>query len=69
MVLRKKMMTEDKGNILAVLLDVKERNSIEIDEKLIKQCYELHEKHQYDLNRSTVDKMRQLIEDNIKNND
>jgi len=55
-------MSENESNILAVLLDVKERNNIDIDDYLIKQCYELQKKYQYDPNRSTVDKMRTLIE-------
>lgn len=59
-------MTEEQSNILAVLLDVKERNNLEIDDQLIKQCYELQKKHQYDPDRSTVEKMRTLIEKNIE---
>lgn len=59
-------MTDDKSNILAVLLDVKERNNLEIDDHLIKQCYELQKKYQYDPNRSTVEKMRALIEESLE---
>lgn len=59
-------MTDEQSNILAVLLDVKERNSLEIDDQLIKQCYELQKKYQYDPNRSTVDKMRTLIEASLE---
>jgi len=55
-------MSENESNILAVLLDVKERNNLDVDDHLIKQCYELQKKYQYDPNRSTVDKMRTLIE-------
>ena len=59
-------MTDEKGNILAVLLDVKERNNLDIDDQLIKQCYELQKKHQYDPSRSTVEKMRTIIEASLE---
>lgn len=57
--------TDENSDILAVLLDVKERNGYEIDDLLIKHCYELQKKHQYDPERRTVDKMRELIENNL----
>tara|TARA_R110002072_G_scaffold81682_1_gene186862 strand:+ start:414 stop:605 length:192 start_codon:yes stop_codon:yes gene_type:complete len=59
-------MTDEQSNILAVLLDIKERNNIEIDDHLIKQCYELQKKHQYDPNRNTVEKIRALIEEKLE---
>lgn len=60
------MMTDEKSNILAVLLDVKERNNLDIDDQLIRHCYELQKKYQYDPNRNTVEKMRALIEKSIE---
>ena len=59
-------MTDEESNILAVLLGVKERNNLEIDDQLIKQCYEVQKKYQYDPSRNTVDKMRALIEEYLK---
>jgi len=59
-------MTDENSDILAVLLDVKERNGHEIDDLLIKQCYELQKKHQYDPERKTIDKMRELVENNLQ---
>jgi len=38
-------MPENESNILAVLIDVKERNDFDIDDLLIKQCYELQKKY------------------------
>lgn len=62
-------MTDEQSNILAVLLDVKERNNFKIDDQLIKQCYELQRKYQYDPDRSTVEKMRELIEASLDTQD
>ncbi len=62
-------MTDEQSNILAVLLDVKERNGLVVGDQLIKQCYELQKKYQYDPNRSTVDKMRGLIESSLDDDD
>ncbi|PHS73526.1 MAG: hypothetical protein COB22_02200 [Cycloclasticus sp.] len=55
-------MSDKKSNILAVLLDVKERNELQVDDKLIRECYELQKKFQFDPNRNTVEKMRELVE-------
>jgi hypothetical protein len=55
-------MHEDESNIVAVLLDVKERNNFSIDDRLIKECYELQKKAQFDPDRNTVEKMRELVE-------
>ena len=55
-------MRVEESNIIAVLLDVKEKKDIEVDEMLIKQCYLLQKKFQFDPKRNTVDKMQDLIE-------
>jgi hypothetical protein len=55
-------MSDGKSNILAVLLDVKERYELQVDDKLIRQCYELQKKFQFDPNRNTLEKMRELVE-------
>ena len=62
---KKKPMTEDESNILAVLLGVKERNNLDLNDQLIKSCYELQKKYQYDPTRNTVEKMRALIEEHL----
>jgi len=59
-------MTDEKSNILAVLLDVKERNNLEIDDQLIKDCYDLQKKYQYDPSRTTLEKMRALVEESLE---
>lgn len=63
------MTTDEPSNILAVLLDVKERNDLDLDDQLIKQCYELQKKYQYDPKRNTVEKMRALIEASLDGQD
>lgn len=55
-------MTKNIENILAVLLDVKKKIGLKIDEKLIIECYELQKKYQFDPARPTVEKMRVLVE-------
>ena len=58
-------MSKDESNILAVLLDVKERNDLDVDDQLIKKCYELQKKYQYDPKRNTYEKMRSLLEESL----
>ena len=59
-------MPEDQSNIVAVLLDVKERNNLDVGDQLIKDCYEVQKKFQFDPNRNTVEKMRALVEASLK---
>ncbi len=59
-------MTKENGNILAVLLDVKENDKLDIKDQLIRDCYEIQKKYQFDPNRSTVEKMRVLVESSLK---
>ncbi len=59
-------MPEDQSKIVAVLLDVKEQKGLDIDDQLIKACYEVQKKFQFDPNRSTVEKMRNLVEASLK---
>lgn len=59
-------MSDEESNILAVLLDVKERYELQVDDKLIRQCYELQKKFQFDPNRNTVEKMRELVETSLE---
>jgi len=55
-------MREEENNIVAVLLDVKERMNLSVDDQLIKGCYQLQKKAQFDPARNTVEKMRELVE-------
>ena len=55
-------MPENADNIMAVLLDVKESKGLSVADQLIKQCYEVQKKFQFDPNRPTVEKMRELVE-------
>ncbi len=55
----------ESSHIIALLLDIKEQEGLNVDGALIKQCYELQKKHQFELNRNTVEKMRELIETSI----
>ena len=52
----------ESSHIIALLLDIKEREGLDVDDQLIKQCYELQQKYQFDPSRNTVEKMRELVE-------
>ena len=56
------MMT-DKDEIFEVLLGVKKKREIDLDDELIRGCYEIQQKHQFDPDRNTVNKMRDLVDD------
>ena len=55
-------MIIEKSNIMTVLLDVKKENELDLDDQLIRNCYELQKKFQFDPNRNTQNLMRDLIE-------
>ncbi len=59
-------MIVEKSNIVAVLLDVKKENELDVDNQLIRDCYELQKKFQFDPNRNTQNLMRDLIEASLK---
>jgi len=52
----------NKSDPLTVLLEVKEKNGLEVDSELIKECYQVQQKHQYVKDRDTLRKMKELIE-------
>ncbi|MCW8828094.1 MAG: hypothetical protein OQK94_03455 [Gammaproteobacteria bacterium] len=54
-----------KSDPLQVLLDIKNKMSLDIDDELIKGCYEIQRDHQYDRDRDTLKKMKALIEEQI----
>ena len=55
--------------IIALLLNIKEREGLDVDDQLIKQCYELQKKYQFDPERNTVEKMWSLVEASLGNNE
>ena len=63
------MAISESSNIIALLLNIKEREGLDVDDQLIKQCYELQKKHQFDPSRNTVERMRELVEASLNNND
>ena len=58
-------MIIEKSNIMTVLLDVKKENELDLDDQLIRNCYELQKKFQFDPNRNTQNLMRDLIENSL----
>ncbi|MCY4178471.1 MAG: hypothetical protein OXD32_08285 [Endozoicomonadaceae bacterium] len=60
---------ENKTNPLTVLLTIKETMDTIIDDDLVKRCYELQSKHQYDKDRDTMNKMRKFVEEAIDHKD
>ena len=55
-------MIAGKSDIMSVLLDVKKENDLDLDDQLIRGCYELQKKFQFDPNRNTQNLMHDLIE-------
>ena len=56
----------DSNHVLELLLDIKGREGFEVDDELIKKCYELQKKYQFELNRDIVlRQMRELIEQSL----
>ena len=53
------------NDIVSLLLEIKERNKLNVDDDLIKKCYELQKKYQFDRERDTFRQMQDLVEDNI----
>lgn len=64
-----KIVMPDSSHIFALLLNIKEQQELDVDDVLIKQCYELQKKYQFELNRNTVEKMRELIEASLDKNE
>jgi len=52
----------NKSDPLVVLFDVKEQLGLNVDKELIEACYELQKSHQYDKDRTTLKKMKALVE-------
>ena len=54
-----------KSDPLAVLLKLNSELGKNIDETLIKECYQVQKDHQYDKNRDTVSKMKAIVEERV----
>ena len=55
----------ESTSIIALLLEIKERKGLDVSDGLIKQCYELQKKFQFDPDRNTHEKMRELVESSL----
>lgn len=58
-----------KSDPLSVLLEIKAAMETNIDDELLKSCYQLQSEHQYDKDRETMKKMQALIEEAIVSDD
>ncbi len=58
-----------RSDPLSVLLEIKATMDTNIDDELVKSCYQLQSEHQYDNNRETMQKMQALIEEAIVSNE
>jgi hypothetical protein len=58
----------NKSDPLTVLMDVKSKLNLNVDEDLIKECYQMQSDHQFDKNRDTMKQMQALIETEIQKN-
>ena len=55
---------------LEVILEVKSELGIDIDEDLLKRCFELQRDHQFDHDRTrSMQEMRNLIDEYVSKND
>ena len=57
-----------KSDPLNVLLSLKKELQLEVDDELIKACYELQQEHQYDKARDLTKKMEALVEESVIQN-
>jgi hypothetical protein len=59
-------MSLSPDNALEVLLEVRARKVPELDERLLRECYAIQKKFQYDRDREIpLDVMRRLIEQEV----
>ena len=58
-----------KSEPLSVLLEIKATMETNIDDELVKSCYQLQSEYQYDKDRETMKKMQALIEEAIDSNE
>jgi hypothetical protein len=55
----------NKSDPLAVLLRLNSKLGKNIDEDLIKGCYQIQKEHQYDKDRNTVTKIQAIVEERV----
>jgi hypothetical protein len=55
----------NKSDPLAVLLRLNSKLEKNIDEDLIKECYQIQKEHQYDKDRNTVTKIQAIVEERV----
>ncbi|MBE8233495.1 MAG: hypothetical protein HAW67_07130 [Endozoicomonadaceae bacterium] len=54
-----------KSDPLAVLLRLNSELGKNIDESLVRECYQVQKEHQYDKGRDTVTKMKAIVEKRV----
>ncbi|MBB1296932.1 hypothetical protein [Pseudoalteromonas sp. SR41-7] len=54
-----------KSDPLTVLLKLNSELGLELDETLIKDCYQIQKDHQYDKDRNTLPKVQAIVEESV----
>lgn len=54
-----------KSDPLTVLLKLNSELGLELDETLIKDCYQIQKDHQYDKDRNTLLKVQAIVEESV----
>jgi hypothetical protein len=54
-----------KSEPLTVLLELNSKLNLELDEQLIKDCYQVQKDHQYDKDRNTLLKVQAIVEESV----
>jgi hypothetical protein len=54
-----------KSDPLEVLLRLNSELGKNLDESLIKECYQVQKEHQYDKDRDTVNKIKAIVEERV----
>ena len=54
-----------KSDPLTVLLKLNSELGKNIDENLIRECYQVQKDHQYDKDRNTVSKIKAIVEERV----
>ena len=54
-----------KSDPLEVLLELNLKLNLDLDEQLIKDCYQVQKEHQYDRDRNTLLKVQAIVEESV----
>jgi hypothetical protein len=54
-----------KSDPLTVLLKLNSELGLDLDETLIKDCYQIQKDHQYDKDRNTLLKVQAIVEESV----